>query len=318
MLNTLRKNTKLIVWFIILSFCLWGAFSVGIQLNESGQIAGKVFGRPVSFQEFNKFLKASEIFSLTGSRVEDPGILQQHAWQNIIFASEAKRLRISVSDEEVRDELKRLLAAQRVPMDDAAYESWVRGISGTTPRNFEEMIRETLRVQKLLQLIQKKPVELAPGLDLRKQFLLDRRQLAAEAVIFTEAARAQSFYEGMLKDPANWRSQAALPGGPLLQKITLQPLSDFALSYGLDEKQVLALYALSKDSVSPPNATASGRVIIFKLTDRKEVAESEFDIAGTTEKYRDELLEKKRYQDFLAWHNDLIQRSRFEDLTQPR
>jgi len=317
MLNTLRKNTKLIIWFIIISFCLWGAFSVGIQMNQRGQIAGRVFGRPVSFQEFNKFLKASEIFSLTGQRVEDPGILQQHAWQNIIFASEAKRRNIKVSDDEVRDEIKRLLAAQKVPFDDAMYQSWVKSISGTTPRNFEEMVRETLRVQKLLREIQTRPAELSPELDLRKQFLLDRRQLACEAIIFTDASRAQSFYELMLKDN-DWRSKVALPGGPLLQNISLQSLGDLAISYGLTEQQTQALYALGKDTVSPPHATVSGRVILFRITDKKEVADSEFDAPEAADKYRAELIERKRYQEFLTWHNDLIQRSHFEDYSQQR
>lgn len=316
MLKMLRKNTKLIIWFIIISFCLWGAFSVGVQMNQRGQIAGRVFGRPISFQEFNKFLKASEIFSLTGEPVKDPGILQQHAWQNIIFASEAKRRKIKVSDNEVRDEIKRLLTAQNVPMDDAAYQAWVRSISGTTPRNFEEMVRETLRIQKLLQEIRKMPAEIDPNLDLRKQFLRDRRELATEAIIFTDAARAQGFYEAALKN-SDWRNMVSQPGGPLLQNLGLQSLENLSITYGLNDNQIQELYALTKESLSPPQATASGRVILFRITDKKEVAESEFDTIGTADKYREELVERKRYQNFLNWHNDLIQRSRFEDLSQP-
>lgn len=315
MLKTLRKNTKGIIWFIIISFCLWGAFSVGIQLNGRGQLAGRVFGSPVSFQEFNKFLKASEIFSLTGSRVEDPGILQQQAWQNIIFAREAKRRKIQVSDDEVRDEIKRLLAAQKIPLGNDAYQAWVKAVSGASPRNFEEMVRETLRVQKLLRNIQKIPVELPPNSDLRKQFLLDKRQLAAEAVIFTDAETAQKFHDLMLKD-SDWHSKVALPGGPLLENISLQSLSDTALSYALSEEQIQGLYALAKETLSAPQPTKSGRVILFKITDKKEVAETEFAVPEIADKYRAELTERKRYQSFLNWHNDLIRRSRFEDYTQ--
>lgn len=311
MLKMLRKNTKVIIWFIILSFCLWGAFSVGLQVSSGGQIAGRVFGRPISFQEFNKFLKASEIFSLTGDKVEDPGILEQHAWQNIIFASEAKRRKIKVSDDEVRDEIKRLLAAQKVPSNESSYQLWVKAVSGSTPRNFEEMVREILRVQKLLREVQSAPVELPPEADVRKQFLMDQRQLAAEAIIFTDAAAAQSFYELMLKD-SDWRSKVSLPGGPLLESIALQSLRNIALSYALTEPQIQKVYALAKDSVSSPEATASSKFILFRITDKKEVTESDFEAEGVAQKYQAELTERKRYDNFLSWHNDLIHRSKFE------
>ena len=45
MLKGLRKNTKLIIWSVIIAFALWGGFSVGTQFQKEGRIAGEIFGK---------------------------------------------------------------------------------------------------------------------------------------------------------------------------------------------------------------------------------------------------------------------------------
>ncbi len=312
MLKTLRKNTKSIIWFIIISFCLWGAFSVGIQFNQRGQIAGRVFGRPVSYQEFNKFVKASEIFSLTGERVEDPGILHQHAWQNVIFSREARRQRIKVSDDEVRDEIKRMLDAQKIAADSAVYEGWVRSVSGAAPRDFEEMVREMLRIQKLLREVRQAPMDAPDEAEVRKSFLLEKRKVEAEIVSLPDAEAAKNFRPAMLADE-NWRAKTGITGGPALEKIPLQSLRDWMLAYTLTEAQVQEIYTLPEGAVSDPVTLSSGRVLIFKITGKTQISETDYDAPGIGEKYREELLERKRYDRFLDWHINLIKRARFQD-----
>ncbi len=159
MLSTLRKNTKKIIWVLIFLFCSWGAFSVSVQFRDKGQIAGRVFGSAVSYQEFNKLRKATGIFTLTGEREKDPGILHQLTWQNLVFAREARRRWIKVSDEEVSDQVQKLLEVQKIPSTSPeVYERWVRSISGAAPREFEEMVREMIRIQKLLKEVRSEPV----------------------------------------------------------------------------------------------------------------------------------------------------------------
>ncbi len=301
MLKTLRKNTKVIIWGIIVAFGMWGAFSVSTQFRDQGQIAGRVFGSPVSYQEFNKLRKATEIFSLTGERMEDPGILHQLTWQNIIFAREAKRLHIKVSDDEVRAQVQKLLDAQKVPASSPEiYERWVRSISSASPREFEEMIREMIRVQKLLKEMRAAPVTEPTLEEAKKSFLLEKRKLELEVLRFPDLDAAKAFKPEMFKSPA-------------VEKPGSLGLRDLMLNYALTEAHVAALYALEPQAVSEP-LPAGSNAFIFRLLSKNSVSEADFDTLGTGDQYRKELLNRKRMEHFMDWHLDLIQRSHFQDM----
>ena len=110
MLKGLRKNTKIIIWMVILSFALWGGFSVGVQFKKEGRVAGEVFGKDITFQEFNRFYKSQLIFSMNGETAKNPDMIKEQTWQSLIYSREAKRLNVEVSDEDVRTEVLRLLA----------------------------------------------------------------------------------------------------------------------------------------------------------------------------------------------------------------
>ena len=151
MLKSLRKNTKVIIWTVIFCFILWGGFSVGVQFQKRGRIAGEVFGREVSFQEFNDFLQAAQIFSRGENQSVDPEFSKMHAWQNLILSREARRRKIEVADDEVRTEVLELLAAQK--MDNPTpefYRRWLQNTFGESPLQFERQVRELLRVRKLV------------------------------------------------------------------------------------------------------------------------------------------------------------------------
>lgn len=126
---------------------------MGTQFQKKGRIAGEVFGREVSFQEFNRFDRSSRIFSFN-DKPQDPNFAHRQAWQNLILSKEARRRKIEVSDDEVRGEILRLLA--HVKLDNPSpevYRRWLDQAVHETPQEFEKQVRELLRVRKLLQEI---------------------------------------------------------------------------------------------------------------------------------------------------------------------
>ena len=181
MLKTLRKNTKVIIWTVILCFALWGGFSVGVSFKKEGRLAGEVFGKGVSFQEFDGFYRASQIFSFSDEPLDDPEAIKQHAWQSVIFSREALRRKIRVTDEEVRDEIKRLLAAQKIenPTPEE-YRRWLSATLRETPQEFEGQVREILRIKKLIRSVDSEPVEPPTEEEARKKFLEENRTPPAE------------------------------------------------------------------------------------------------------------------------------------------
>ena len=162
MLKSLRKNTKVIIWAVILCFALWGGFSIGTQFQKRGRVAGEVFGKEISFQEYNLFYRASRIFNFGSPAPEAEDLLRRKTWQNIIYSHEAKRRKIEVSDEEARREILRLLEDRQIkdPTPEV-YRHWLAAGLRQTPQEFESQVREILRIQKLMRKINEEPVERA-------------------------------------------------------------------------------------------------------------------------------------------------------------
>ena len=156
MLKIFRNNTKFIVWITVVALALlFGAGSIVDLVNKkkSDRFAGEAFGKSVTFQEYNQFYHATQLFMPSEKPVEDPELLRDYTWQNIIYSREAKRKGIKITDEEVRKEIANILKQQGLlsPTEEQ-YKVWLTRTLHLSPREFEEGLREFIRIQKLLRL----------------------------------------------------------------------------------------------------------------------------------------------------------------------
>jgi hypothetical protein len=152
MLKIFRRYTKIVIWVVVGSFILWGGYSVS-ALKKEGRYAGEAFGKSVTFQEYNQFYRATQLFMPAEKPVEDQELLRDYTWQNIIFSREAKRKGVKITDEEVRGEIARILKQQGLVSPTAEqYKIWLTRTLHLSPREFEEGLREFIRIQKLLRL----------------------------------------------------------------------------------------------------------------------------------------------------------------------
>lgn len=170
MLNFLRKNTKTIVWTVVIAFIAWGGFAVRVQFEESNRSPGRIFGKEVSFHDY---LLASQFIGILHSpnaaaEPPHPQEIEANTWQFLILSHEARHRRIQVSDEEVRSEIARLFSGGKgFQLAKEQYVSWVRSVFHHEPREFENQVREHLRVQKILNEVRRegkeKPEEYLKG-----------------------------------------------------------------------------------------------------------------------------------------------------------
>ncbi len=156
MLKVLRSNTKAIVWITVVALALlFGAGSIVdlVTNKKDGRYAGKAFGKPVTFQEYNQFYRSTQLFMPTEKAADDPEILRDYTWQNIIYSREAKRKGIKISDDEVQKEIAKILKDQGlVNANEEQYKIWLTRTLHISPREFEEGLREFMRIQKLLRI----------------------------------------------------------------------------------------------------------------------------------------------------------------------
>ena len=310
MLKTLRKNTKLVVWTVVISFALWGAYAVGTGLQKEQRMAGEIFGKAVPFQEFDRFYRASQIFSYSGSVLENPEEIKQHTWQSLLFSREARRRKIEVPDEEVRREVLRLLAAHKIenPTPEL-YRRWLQGTVRESPQEFESQVRELLRIQKLIAEAHDAPVEAPDTETLHRKFLLEEQKLSAEAVKFPSREEAAAFYE-KVKEPKRWKKEARKDGRQLLTTglVSLQTLLG---GWQISDEDAFRLQGLEKGDVSEPVASA-GQFAVFQLVDKQAADEGKFE-KEFKQKYMNELTERKKNERFVQWSLELKEKANLKD-----
>lgn len=166
MLKKLRekKNIKMIMFltaiFIIPAFVLWGVGSV-VRSRYKGAYAGKVFSKKVRTEDFLKqyravYTQARLLYGDNLPKIQDYLNLEGQTWQRIILLEEAKRRKIKVTDQEVIDWIKSFPLFQRKDkFDKETYETIIKYYLGLNPRQFEEQVRDNLKIKKLIDQVVK-------------------------------------------------------------------------------------------------------------------------------------------------------------------
>ena len=160
MLKFYRKNIKLIIWLIVLSFAIWGIGTISISKESASPYVGSIRGEKISHKEFLTTLRYYDL--LTRSQTDENKTPKQEplssdqlrslTWQAIILSREAAREGITVSDQEVRGEVEKLFSAGG-SFDQALYQNWIRNQFRGRARDFEEVIRKHLTTQKIREKI---------------------------------------------------------------------------------------------------------------------------------------------------------------------
>ncbi|MEW5894271.1 MAG: SurA N-terminal domain-containing protein [Candidatus Omnitrophota bacterium] len=164
MLKTFRnkKVMKIILWGIVIAIVIgFGILGNAYLLNEqraSGPgSAGKVFGRNVSLEDFEKNYQFT-LIQLQLQHGENFGKvlqtinLEEKVWERIMLLEQARREGIKVVDNEVAEIISRypfFFNQQTKRFDPAIYQMVLQNGFKMTARAFEERIRDDLKIQKL-------------------------------------------------------------------------------------------------------------------------------------------------------------------------
>lgn len=163
MLKLFRKEgiQKKVLWavagMIIISFVFFGTYST--QVDNSSSFAGKVFGKKVSLQDFEKAYnntrdQAIMIHGESFFKMSAYLNLENETWDRIILLQEAKRRHIKAKDSDVIDFIQSLPMFQRNgQFDNILYNDLIHYVFKRNPRDFEEGMRGQLTVMKLFEQV---------------------------------------------------------------------------------------------------------------------------------------------------------------------
>lgn len=167
MLKFLRKkeNLKKIMWglaiLIIPAFVLWGSGSA-VRSRNQPKYAGRIFGKKISFRQYEASLLAYRnqyllMFGKDFTRIARFLNLEEQAWERLILLYQAKKEKIEVTDEEVINFIRKMPLFQKEGVfDQEKYRTLLDYVFRTSARDFEEQIREALRIDKLKNKVMEK------------------------------------------------------------------------------------------------------------------------------------------------------------------
>jgi len=154
-----RKTIKLIMFItailVIPAFVLWGVGSA-LRTRGTNHIAGVVFSKKITKDEFLKqyqavYNQAQLLYGEKVSKLLDYLNLEGQAWQRIILLQEAGKNRIKVSNEEIISSIKNSpLFQKKGKFDTNTYDTILKYYMGINPREYEEQVRNSLKIKKLL------------------------------------------------------------------------------------------------------------------------------------------------------------------------
>lgn len=309
MLKGLRKNTKTIIWTVIACFALWGGYAVSVELGQQdARFAGEVFGKKITYQDFDSFYRSSQIFSFSGKKIEDPQTLRLHAWQTLIYSLEAKNQRIDVSDQEIRDEILRILKEDKVenPTPEI-YRRWVQAATRQTPQEFENQIREILRVQKLVKHVNEEPLAAPAPEEIKQKFLDDYNHLSIEILRFDKEDEAKSFGIGA-GTAALWKEKTK---EKKVEKTSLITHGALIQLWGIPRPLLEELQKLAVGTVLGPRPVGNQFALYF-LADKKDADLSKFETEFKA-KVMETMTQQKKYERFLNWNLKVMERAALKD-----
>lgn len=306
-----RKQITWIASVAVGGMILWLAFSATTLQRAQEGSAGILFDRPVPAQEYRRSLEAvlHEALLRFGDRYRQQvpeEQLQQQAWERLILLTEARRLGLRVSDGEVIQQIQKIPIFQTRdgPFDRPGYEAAMRYSLGTTPRAYEEEVRDDLAIRKLFERAIGTPqvteAELLQGFHRREDRLQVRFLTLPHPSLALEIADAARQNPDQLEKAA----------GQLKLKVKTTDLfkpSKPAPELGLSERMLGSIADLKPGEISRPLPSASRQWLILRV-DKKEVAD-EKQLASVRADLEKELLDQKRLEAYFTWYQDLLKRA---------
>ncbi len=160
MLHIFRKKQRPILWVILVVIIItfvWfygrggDVFSNSRQAEQVGKIGDKI----ITQEDLNHAIRGAMIYMKVFLRyppelMPNGDVLKQEGWRRIVEINQAEKDGITVSKDEVRNAIEKLVFGKAGSFNAVAYNNFVHKIAGAmTPREFENHIREELMIEKV-------------------------------------------------------------------------------------------------------------------------------------------------------------------------
>ncbi len=307
----IRRQVGWIAAAAVCGFLVWMiATASTLQVTQANAV-GTLFGQPVSADTFQKARSAVTHHSILrygdkSHQTLTEELISEQAWERLMLLEEAKRRKIRVSDREVVEELRSVPLFQTSDgrFDHQGYRGVVQYTLGTTPRNFEEEMRENLTIQKLLQQV----VEIPPVTEeeIAEVFRKQQTSLRITSLVLQNPGLAEEVLHASRQTP----QQMEAIGSQLRQPLLTTPffkIGEQVPELDLPGSAFAALFDKEPGEVAGPFRSSKGW-LVTRLKEKRTDPTAE-PSEEDRERLRTEAASRKRLAAYLAWYQDLLGRA---------
>lgn len=307
----IRKNIYWIAGVMVVGMVLWLATSAVTVSTTQPESAGTLFGRSVPATDYIKALQASNhqaVLSYGDQMQQNISMdqLQEQAWERVLLLSEAKRKGIKVSDQEVVQEMQALPIFQDSDgrFDQQGYQIVMQYTLGTTPRAFEEEMRENLMIQKLVQQAIGEPA--ATEEEIKKRFTETGGAIQIEWTALPHLGLAREAADALQAEPGQMAGIARQAGSKMESTGFFKREEPVE---GLESSSTIfrQLAGTEPGATAGPFRAGTGWAIA-RLKAKQPAEEKDFESARAG--IEQDLISQKRLKNYLAWYQELVQRAK--------
>ena len=302
-MNWIRKRIYWIAGTVVGGMILWLITSAVTIQSIQSKPAGALFGRPVSEADYLRSLQAvtHQAILTHGDRLRQSVTekeLGTQAWERLSFVQEAKRKGIRTTDKEVIQEIQKIPLFQNNSgqFDPQGYNVVMQYTLGTTPRLFEEEVRENLLIQKLIQQVIGEPA--ASEEEIRKRFQEREGAIQVEFAVFPDVQVAREVADACRARPDQLKKTASTPYFKRTEKV--ENLESSAAVFG-------QMTELQPGEAAGPFKAGTGWAVA-RLKGRNPPEEKE--IEACRDRLEKEIIAQKRFRNYLAWYQEFTQRAK--------
>lgn len=309
-MNWIRKRIYWIAGILVAGMILWLVTSAVTVQSIQSKPAGTLFGRPVSEADYLRSLRAvtHQAILTHGDRLRQSVTekeLETQAWERLSFVQEAKRKGIRTTDKEVIQEIQKIPLFQNNSgqFDPQGYNVVMQYTLGTTPRLFEEEVRENLLIQKLIQQVIGEPS--ASEEEIRKRFQEREGAIQVEFALFPDVQVAREVADACRALPlqlekAAEQADSKVETTPYFKREEkVENLAGSTAVFG-------QMTELQPGEAAGPFKAGTGWAVA-RLKGRKPAEEKELEASRA--RLEKEIIAQKRFRNYLAWYQELQKRA---------
>lgn len=307
----IRKHVVWIAATAVAGCLLWLVGTVVSLQTRGTPTAGQLFGKKVPLTDYLKARRAVEHQAILthGDQYRQNVSRQQlesQTWERLMLLAEGKRLKIRIPDQAVVQFLQAqpLFQTEGGQFDSKGYETVVRYSLGISPRQFEEEIRDTLKIRALLQAAVKTPAPTES--ELRQAYRRHGEKIRVRFLILPQEGLAREVAHASAQDPSQMdRVAQQLDRTPVttnpFQRQEQTPLLP------LRPADRMALFEMEPGQVRGPLSSADGGWLVVHLLEKIPPAEEDFEAMKPL--IERQLADQGRMRAYLSWYQDLLRRA---------